>query len=212
MKAKFFTLILAVLLLSVPAAMGESAIIGDFELGIGSESVSLLKYVGEGSIVNIPDNYAGLPLTTIGDKAFYEMQHVVGVNIPGTVMEIGDKAFYDCDGISFLYVPSSVNLIGEDAFSNCDNLMLSFEDGSYAQQYAMAADLEYQFYDLETVANVEEAPQESPIVTTYGDMPMYTEAVYTEDENFDEFAIEDGVTVIDTYTEMPEEELQTIAP
>lgn len=197
MKAKVFTLLLAVLLLG-STAMGESVISDGFELGIGSQSVSLLKYLGEDAEVIIPDNYAGLPLTTVGDKAFYEMEHIIDVDLPDTVVEIGDKAFYGCSGLEFIYIPSSVMHIGYDAFANYDNLMLNFEDGSYAKQYAMALDLEYQFYEKEGSNGLSQI---------YGE-PIYTEPVI-EDESLDLY---ESVDVIDTYPETTENQLQTTAP
>ena len=155
MKIKILAIMLCILLVNSAVAIGEAVIAGEFEFAVGSESVTLLKYVGNISDVIIPDNYSGLPLTTIGDKAFYGMEYIRSVDIPYTVKEIGDRAFYGCDGLSYLYIPNSVESIGVDTFLDCDNLLLSFEDGSYAQGYAMKMDLEYQYYDIEDVAVVE---------------------------------------------------------
>jgi hypothetical protein len=51
-------------------------------------------------VVNIPPGIDGIPVTAIGDFAFYGCSSLTGITIPNSVTAIGDEAFYDCDSLS----------------------------------------------------------------------------------------------------------------
>ena len=100
--------------------------------------------------VVIADVYEGLPVTAIGDGAFYKgngmdnfnltevvisntvttigslaFGYCVGltkINIPDSVTSIGSSAFSGCDGLTNVKIPDSVTSIGSSAFSGCDSL------------------------------------------------------------------------------------------
>ena len=70
----------------------------------------------------IPDTYEGLPVTSIGERAFYNRDSLTSVTIPNSVMSIGSSAFYDCDGLTSVTIGSGVTSIGNSAFRYCDCL------------------------------------------------------------------------------------------
>jgi hypothetical protein len=99
-------------------------------------SLTLTKYDGAGGAVVIPSTTNGLPVRTIGEKAFISSwrttggggysfaghSNVTSVSIPSTVTSIGDFAFAGCERLSSVSIPASVVNIGKNAFQGCTNL------------------------------------------------------------------------------------------
>lgn len=69
----------------------------------------------------IPKVYNGLPVTSIGDKAFKECTSLTSVTIPNSVTSIGVNAFLKTS-LTSIIIPDSVTYIGNCAFANCDFL------------------------------------------------------------------------------------------
>ena len=63
----------------------------------------------------VPEEYEGLPVTEIGEKAFYGCGDVISITIPDTIVKIGDKAFADCGALEEVAIPDSAE-IGLDVF------------------------------------------------------------------------------------------------
>ncbi|MBQ6539800.1 MAG: leucine-rich repeat protein, partial [Oscillospiraceae bacterium] len=61
-------------------------------------------------------------VTGIGEYAFYGMESLETVSIPGTVASIGNYAFMYCTSLDNLTLPDSVRTIGEFAFGDCWSL------------------------------------------------------------------------------------------
>lgn len=76
------------------------------------------KGIATGDIV-IPDMYRGLPVTSIGKKAFFNKSDVTSVVIGNNVRSIGEYAFANCSYITSVNIPSGVTSIGESAFASC---------------------------------------------------------------------------------------------
>lgn len=76
------------------------------------------KGVASGDIV-IPDMYRGLPVTSIGKKAFFNKSDVTSVTIGANVKSIGDYAFANCSYITSINLPKGLTTIGESAFASC---------------------------------------------------------------------------------------------
>lgn len=77
----------------------------------------------------IPREYQGLPVVSIGNRAFEE-QSMFSVAIPDTVVEICDLAFSSASIRGTLNIPGSVKTIGNNAFANCKSIKkLVLEDG-----------------------------------------------------------------------------------
>ena len=101
---------------------------------------------GEGEVTEliIPAEIEGLPVTSIGNYAFYNrwchrsivipdsVTHIgkgafeecifTEIVIPDSVTFIGDSAFSSCSSLTDIAIPDSVTFIGERAFSYCDSL------------------------------------------------------------------------------------------
>ena len=76
------------------------------------------KGIATGDIV-IPDTYRGLPVTSIGKKAFFNKSDVTSVVIGNNVRSIGEYAFANCSYITSVTIPSGLTSIGESAFASC---------------------------------------------------------------------------------------------
>ena len=84
-------------------------------------TLTITGYGGSNGLVLIPSTIAGLPVTTIGDWAFYATS-IANVLIPDTVTDIGDGAFFDCESLTNATLGNCVTNIGDWAFAFCPSL------------------------------------------------------------------------------------------
>lgn len=84
--------------------------------------VVLTGYLGEALTVSVPKELDGLPVTTIGELAFYYGAPVEVVILPETVTTLEENAFYYCRALKKVTLPDSVTSIGEKCFSWCSSL------------------------------------------------------------------------------------------
>jgi hypothetical protein len=85
-------------------------------------AITITGYTGTGGAVTIPGTINGLPVTSIGDSAFYSNSSLAGVIIPDGVTNIGDSAFANCWSLTNITIPNGVLSIGDSAFVNCSAL------------------------------------------------------------------------------------------
>jgi hypothetical protein len=86
----------------------------DFNIKVEGDGVIIVKYEGNSRYVSIPERINGLPVTGIGQGAFYNKK-LLSVNIPRYVTFIGDQAF-SMNELSSLILPTDIRAIGEEAF------------------------------------------------------------------------------------------------
>jgi hypothetical protein len=94
----------------------------DFQYVVTNGTVTITSYLGMGGDVNIPSTINSLPVTSIGDFAFFLNKTLISVSIPDTVTNLGMDAFDGCTGLTRVTIPDSVTTVGEAAFGACGNL------------------------------------------------------------------------------------------
>jgi len=85
-------------------------------------AITITGYTGPGGAVTIPISTNGLPVTSIGDSAFFFNDTVTSVIIPNGVTNIGSSAFQGCSSMAEMTLPNSIIHIGDYAFYSCDGL------------------------------------------------------------------------------------------
>lgn len=77
---------------------------GGISIGSRINSKAAISTNTSGELV-IPETIDGLPVTEIGDWAFYGCRKLKGVTIPASVTRIGDSAFKGCGGLRSMTIP-----------------------------------------------------------------------------------------------------------
>lgn len=99
-----------------------------FRYTTNNGAITITQYIGTGGPVTIPDTITGLPVTSIGDAAFY-VASVTEISIPGSVTNIGNSAF-KYSWLRSITIPNSVTTVGSEAFSGCGSLKSAYISGS----------------------------------------------------------------------------------
>ena len=105
------------LLLALPAVVQAQ-----FTYTTSNSQITITGYTGTGVALIIPDTINGLPVTTIGAKAFYQRTSLTSVTIGNSVTTIGVGAFQRCTKLTSVTIPNSVTSIGNIAFYFCSGL------------------------------------------------------------------------------------------
>ena len=63
---------------------------------------------GVPSVIEIPSEYEGQPVTAIGDNAFSWSYQILKVKIPDSVRVIGEWAFIGCRSLKSIHLPSGL--------------------------------------------------------------------------------------------------------
>ena len=84
-------------------------------------SLNIAQYTGPGGAVIIPDTTNGLPITSIGDAAFFENTNLTSVTVGTNVAIIADQSF-SYSSMTSVMLPASVTNIAFDSFQDCHSL------------------------------------------------------------------------------------------
>ena len=71
---------------------------------------------------DIPREYNGKPVVSIGETAFFGWSDLESITIPDTVKSIGNGAFAFCSSLKSIVIPDSVTYMGTRVFSYCHSL------------------------------------------------------------------------------------------
>ncbi len=87
-----------------------------------NSAITITGYAGPGGAVTIPERINGLPVTSIGEAAFWGSFRLTNVTIPNSVASIGAGAFVGCSSLASITLPNSVTSIEDDVFMDCSGL------------------------------------------------------------------------------------------
>ncbi len=93
-----------------------------YKLNETEDSYSVTGCEPSATRVAIPSAYKGLPVTSIGERAFDGCYILTEIVIPDSVTSIGDYAFWWCGALTEIVIPDSVTSIGDSAFEQCSSL------------------------------------------------------------------------------------------
>ena len=94
----------------------------EYDCTTNAGAITITSYSGPGGVVTIPATIAGLPVTGIGNFAFYDCYSLTSVTIPDSVTSIESNAFESCGSLTSVTIPNSVSSIGDEAFLFCTSL------------------------------------------------------------------------------------------
>ena len=92
-----------------------------FTLRINGEEITVTKYKGSDTSVEIPQQIGRYAVTEIG-CAFKNFRNIEAVILPPSIKRIGRNAFYNCANLKSVVIHEGVEYIGEGAFSGCSSL------------------------------------------------------------------------------------------
>lgn len=127
---KKISIILAMMItftiICMPSIQVMAATTGTTENGLNytieNGNVNITGYTGVPTVLVIPSEIDGFPVTSIGYQAFRECNSLTNVKIPDSVTFIDGEAFNRCVNLNSVKIPDSVTNISWGAFWGCSNL------------------------------------------------------------------------------------------
>ena len=108
----------------------------EFEYVIENQGITITKYTGKKTSVQIPNTIENLPVFKIGKYAFSGTK-VKSITLPSSCKVIDWFAFYECFALNTVYISKGVTEIGYGAFDACSKALTIYcEKDSYSQKYA----------------------------------------------------------------------------
>ncbi len=84
----------------------------DFDYTSDGSAITITGYLGTGGDVIIPDHIDGLPVTTIGTRAFWSCTNITSCTLGANVTQIVAGAFSFCGELASVTIPEGVTSIG----------------------------------------------------------------------------------------------------
>ena len=113
-------LVLVVGLLPVTARAGELDTGLVYE--VYADHVEITDYTGEATEIVIPAEIEGKPVTSIGERAFYNCRSLITIDLPDSITSIGKGAFGSCSNLTDIDLPDRLTTISDSAFNGCRSL------------------------------------------------------------------------------------------
>jgi hypothetical protein len=109
--------LIPIFLLALPVAVPAQ-----FIFTTNNGAITITQYTGPGGDVTIPDTVNGLPVTTVGQSAFYQVAALTSVTFGTNVTTLANNAIFQCPSLASVTIPASVTNIGSGPMLDCKSL------------------------------------------------------------------------------------------
>lgn len=129
---------------SNPENMPKPAFVteGDFEYAVLEGEAILIRYLGKGGKVVVPDQLGGCPVKRVKTYAFYKHEDIQSVTFPAGLVELEAWAVYECKGVR-VYIPGADTALSHSQSIFSDGAAVYAPAGSLAQQWCQKNKLEW---------------------------------------------------------------------
>ena len=128
-----FVFLLSAVACDVPSGAENVASGLRFEKIQNEEAYRVIGTVNNQKEFIIPETFNDLPVTEIGERAFYDNDVITYVALSNNVTKIGKNAFKDCGFLNEIFIPTSLEKIDEGAFEKCNLLKHVLYDGVFEE-------------------------------------------------------------------------------
>lgn len=100
----------------------EGGMAFQYEVKTKENTVSILNWKDGSAKVILPDHIDGVPVTSIGRKAFLSNKRIMEIRLPSGITQIGEWAFAYCSRLRRIRLPERKILFEKGAFLQCEEL------------------------------------------------------------------------------------------
>jgi len=111
---KLLALLPVILFLALPGKAHAQ-----FTFSTNNDALTITRYSGTATLLEIPAATNGYPITGIGAGAFMRCSSLTNVVLPESIVTIGDSAFVSCFGLTAINFPGKLASIGATVFNGC---------------------------------------------------------------------------------------------
>ena len=107
---------------------------------ISDNEVTITGYSGSATEISIPGTIESKPVTTIGQRAFYECRNLSSITIPSSVTSIGSNVFLGCGSLTSITVdPNNSNYSSVDGvlFNKDITELIQYPAGNTSASYSI---------------------------------------------------------------------------
>ncbi|MBO2515949.1 MAG: hypothetical protein CW338_01545 [Clostridiales bacterium] len=120
---KLSVILVLILLTAVCGAAAEEITRGDYTYMLYEDGTAAITgYTGTDTVLVLPAEVEGRPVTLIGEWAFAE-KTAVSITVPEGVKVLGDCAFAKSDTLEEVILPASIEAMGDNPFNGCGALV-----------------------------------------------------------------------------------------
>ncbi|HEY8364465.1 MAG TPA: leucine-rich repeat protein, partial [Haloplasmataceae bacterium] len=94
----------------------------DMQYIIIDGNITITRYFGYETILDVPSKIREYNVTSIGDGAFSNCINLINITIPEGITSIGNGAFSNCTSLKNITIPKGITRIADSTFQDCTNL------------------------------------------------------------------------------------------